>query len=115
MNQKANSPASRHCTGLFAIVFLLLFAGCGRLRDRPHSATLTWKASTSPVIGYNVYRTSMQNGNVRKLTPQPIAATQFVDSTVQAGLRYSYAVTAVDSKGTESRPSDPVVAEVPSR
>jgi len=56
----------------------------------------------------------MMNGNVKKLTPQPITATQFVDPTVQSGLTYSYTVTSVDSKGIEGRPSDPVTAVVPS-
>ena len=96
-----------------AFAILLLVAGCGRLHDRAHTATLTWKASTSPVPGYIVYRRSMQNGNVKKLTPQPITAIQFADSTVQAGLTYSYTVTSVDSKGNESRPSDPVMVRVP--
>jgi fibronectin type 3 domain-containing protein len=113
MKQKENSREPRRRSGALAFAFLLLLAGCGRWRDRPHSVTLTWKASTTPDVRYNVYRTSMMNGNLKTLTPQPITATQFVDSTVQSGLTYSYAVTSVDSKGIESRRSDPAVVTVP--
>jgi fibronectin type 3 domain-containing protein len=113
MNQKENLRESLRSIGLLAFAFLLLLAGCGKVSSRPHSATLTWKASTTPDVRYNVYRTSMMNGNVKKLTPQPITATQFVDPTVQSGLTYSYAVTSVDSKGIEGRPSDAVEVTVP--
>ena len=55
----------------------------------------------------------MVSGNVRKLTPQPIKETRFVDTTVEAGLTYSYTVTSVNAKGEESPPSPPVVRKIP--
>lgn len=113
MNRKAKLTSLRRALAGLAVASVFFLAGCGKSPGRPHSATLTWDASTSAVVGYNVYRTSKLNGNVRKLTPQPINATRFVDSTVQPGLTYSYAVTSVNSKGQESRPSTPALATIP--
>src|ERR1035437_5087257 len=102
----------------FAIVLLL--AGCGRphsaaleVRHNPHSVTLSWVASTSPVAGYNVYRSFPPGAPFMKLTPQPVAGTQYIDTTAEAGNTYTYYVTSVDSKGVESRPSGKTVATVP--
>jgi hypothetical protein len=111
-NTKLTAPWRFH--GLLAFAIVVLLASCGKSHGRPHSVTVSWTAIKSPVVGCNVYRTSMRNGNVKKLTSQPITATQYVDSTVQPGLTYSYTVTSVDSKGNESRPSAPIVAKVPS-
>ena len=92
------------------IAFLL---GCGQSNGGPHSVTLSWAASKSNVVGYNVYRTLLSNGHTQKLNAQPIQATQYVDSTVEAGQAYSYSVTSVDYKGSESPPSEAIVAKVP--
>jgi fibronectin type 3 domain-containing protein len=79
----------------------------------PHSVTITWTASKSPVAGYNVYRVSEPGGPV-KLTPRIVSGTEYTDRTVEAGHTYSYYVTSVDSKGKESRPSGKITATVPS-
>lgn len=89
-------------------------AGCGKLLASPHSVTLSWTASKSPVVGYNVYRTLQGDESRQKLTPLPIPETKYVDSTVEADHIYIYFVTAVDSKGAESIPSASIVAMVPS-
>jgi fibronectin type 3 domain-containing protein len=46
-----------------------------------------------------------------QLLPTPV----FRDMWVAPGQRYTYRVTAVDLAGNESRPSEPVAAEVPQR
>jgi fibronectin type 3 domain-containing protein len=74
---------------------------------------MSWTASTSAVVGYNVYRTSPPDGQRKKLTPQLVTPTQYTDSNVEAGQTYSYVVTSVDSKGIESRPSAVIVVTVP--
>jgi hypothetical protein len=80
----------------------------------PHSATLTWIASTtSTVVGYNIYRGGQSGGPYTKLNTSPVAATTYVDATVQAGQTYFWVVTAVDSSGTESVFSNEVTATVP--
>ena len=48
-----------------------------------HTVTLTWKASTTAGVGYNVYRRDL-SGTV-KLNPQPLTATTYVDRNVQSG------------------------------
>ena len=79
-----------------------------------HSATLTWTASTTQtVVGYNIYRGGQSGGPYTKLNASPVAATTFVDATVQAGQTYFWVVTAVDSSGTESAFSNEVTATVP--
>jgi Fibronectin type III domain len=77
-----------------------------------HSVNLSWKASTSPVVGYNVYRRGT-SGQI-KLNSEPVTGTTYVDSTVQSGQTYFYAIKAVNAKGTESTTSNEVRADVPS-
>jgi hypothetical protein len=78
-----------------------------------HSVTLTWTASTSTVSGYNTYRSTVSGGPYTKLNSTPVAATTYVDSTVQAAQTYFYVVTSVDSSGVESADSTEVSATVP--
>jgi fibronectin type 3 domain-containing protein len=78
-----------------------------------HSVTLNWTASTSTVSGYNVYRSTVSGGPYTKLNSTPIAATTYVDTTVQSGQTYYYVVTSVDSSGVESTDSSEVSAIVP--
>ena len=79
-----------------------------------HSVDLKWKASTSVVVGYHVYRATQSGGPYTKLNSDPIRETHYKDAEVQAGHAYFYAVTAVDSKGHESVFSNQVQAVVPS-
>ena len=78
-----------------------------------HSATLNWTASTSTVIGYDVYRGTVSGGPYTLLNPSPVAATQYVDSTVAAGQTYYYVVTAVASGNVQSADSNQVSAAIP--
>ena len=104
----------------FSLVALSLLAGCGKLRslnaqkeqDNPHSATITWVASVSPVEGYSVYRESPPSAAV-KLTTGLVSGTQYTDKTVEAGHTYLYYVTSVDSKGVESKPSAKIKVTIP--
>jgi len=95
-----NSPAS------------ITLSGTG-VQPVSHSVTLTWTASTSTVSGYNVYRSTVSGGPYTKLNSTLVAATTYVDSTVQAGQTYFYVVTSVDSSGVESADSTEVSATVP--
>ena len=78
-----------------------------------HRVSLSWKASASAVVGYNVYRRGTSGGVVR-VNLEPVAATGYVDSTVQPGQTYFYVAKAVDARGRESTPSNEVRADVPS-
>ena len=102
----------------------LALAGCGRQgqtteappgRSEPHSVTLTWDASTSPVGGYRVYRATNSGDPPTLLTLTPPGTTQYTDNLVEAGRTYFYFVTAFDSANRESVPSNKVSVTVPER
>ena len=107
---------------LFSFVALSLMSGCGKLRSlftppqkdsgNPHSVTIGWNATGSPVQGYNVYRASPPGAPV-KLTTRIVSSTQYTDKTVETGHTYAYSVTSVDFKGTESVPSANITVTVP--
>ncbi len=78
-----------------------------------HAVALNWVASTSAVVGYNVYRGSQSGGPYTQTTSSPVAGTTFTDSAVAAGQTYWYVVTAVASTGAESVYSNEAMAMVP--
>ena len=78
-----------------------------------HTATLDWTASTSTVIGYNVYRGTASGGPYALVNSSLVAGTQYVDSTVLAGQTYYYVATAVASGGVQSVDSNEVSATIP--
>src|SRR5215469_3596685 len=78
-----------------------------------HSVALTWKASTSKVVGYNVYRGTTSGGPYSLITSALDSSTSYSDTSVQAGVTYYYVVTAVNSGGQESVDSNQAKAVVP--
>ena len=78
-----------------------------------HSADLSWVASTSPVVGYNIYRISGLNTSWDKLNSSPVATTSYTDWDAQSGVGYLYAVTSVNSANVESVPSVPMSTTIP--
>ncbi|MGP8155317.1 MAG: immunoglobulin domain-containing protein [Candidatus Acidiferrales bacterium] len=78
-----------------------------------HSVALTWDASTSTVVGYNVYRGTASGGPYTQINPSLVAALDYTDSTVQDSTTYYYVTTAVDSGGNESIYSNEAPAVVP--
>jgi len=59
---------------------------------------LIWQLNTEPdLAGYIVLRGEAPNGPLAPLTPAPIQETTYRDQSVAAGVRYIYAVVAVDS------------------
>jgi fibronectin type 3 domain-containing protein len=78
-----------------------------------HSVDLSWTASTSIVVGYNVYRGTQSGGPYTKINSSLNATTAYTDSTVQSGATYYYVVTAVDATNAESAYSNQAVAVIP--
>jgi hypothetical protein len=78
-----------------------------------HSVSLSWTPSTSVVIGYNSYSSTVSGGPYGKLNASPEAATSYTDNSVNSGSTYFYVVTAVDSNGLEGPFSQEVSAAVP--
>lgn len=65
---------------------------------------LIWDANTDPDLGgYLVLRAEAPGDTLQPLTPQPIRETRYRDTTVTAGVRYVYAVVAVDRAAPPNR------------
>lgn len=70
---------------------------------------------SSDLKGYLVYRAERLDApkdTWTKLTPNPIPATTFKDSSAMTGKIYYYLVTSLDEAGNESAPSEAVEVEV---
>jgi hypothetical protein len=90
----------------------IALSGTG-LAQANHSVSLSWSPSTSTVIGYNSYSSTVSGGPYVKLNTAPVPTTTYTDTTVQSGLTYYYVVTAVDSTNAESTFSTEVPANIP--
>jgi len=80
-----------------------------------HSVDVTWVASTStPLQGYNVYRSAVSGGPYTKLSPTLSPTTLlFTDTTPLSGKQYFYVVTALNTSGAESSASSEVAVTIP--
>ncbi|MEP6915306.1 MAG: hypothetical protein ABJC89_06645 [Acidobacteriota bacterium] len=76
---------------------LAIVAGTGTIN-------LSWDANTeADLAGYIVLRGDGAGGTLQPLTPAPIAGINFEDKTVRAGVRYAYAIVAVDKATPPNR------------
>ena len=81
---------------------------------KPHTVTLTWKASPSHVPGYNVYRKSKSETDYRKINPSLVQGLKYyIDSPVESGATYHYVVRAVDAEGHERANSHEFTIVIP--
>lgn len=82
-----------------------------------HQVSLSWTApsGSDPVVSYDVKRAPAPGGVVGTYvsiaSPEP-TSTSYVDTTVTAGVEYSYEVCSVNSAG-ESVPCPNVVVTIP--
>jgi hypothetical protein len=83
------------------------------VQPQSHRALLTWSPSTSSVVGYQVYASSVSGGPYTRVTNAAVNTASYTDATVQSGETYYYVVTAVDSSATESAYSTQVRAVIP--
>jgi hypothetical protein len=79
---------------------------------RSRSALVRWDASSSPVKGYFVYRSTQAGGPYGRLNATPIIAQTYTDPDVQTGRSYFFVVTAVDDTD-ESGFSEEVSVTIP--
>jgi hypothetical protein len=96
----ANSPTTENVTG-------------SGISGSQHRVTLTWKASGSLVVGYNIYRSGTSGGPYGRINSVLQPSTSYVDASVQSGRTYYYVTTAVISGGKESGFSNQVRAVIP--
>ena len=74
------------------------------------SIKVTWeKERNANTAGFIVLRAPNVDGPYTRLTPQPVAAREFVDTTVRGGTANYYQVVAVNKRGEEGGPSLPSV------
>jgi hypothetical protein len=78
-----------------------------------HSVMLDWTPSTSPVVGYNVYRSTVTGGPYAKLNSSTMPDGPYRDSTVGANLTYFYVVRSVAFTGVESANSAEISVTIP--
>jgi hypothetical protein len=81
--------------------------------NKPHKIVLTWQASTSPVVGYNVYRRDAPGANFHKLNNSLVNGLTFTDDSVENEMTYYYMTRAVDKSGAESTSSNEFTVSVP--
>ncbi|MCL6543839.1 MAG: hypothetical protein K6T61_01305 [Bryobacteraceae bacterium] len=78
----------------------------------PASIELSWDPNSEPdLAGYFVYRAAGEGEFARLVGPLP--APHYSDKEVQTGVRYRYAVSAVDQAGNESARSRSAEASLP--
>jgi hypothetical protein len=64
----------------------------------PDGISLSWNANAeADLAGYVVLRGEAPGDTLQPLTPGPIAETNYRDTTAQSGVRYVYALVAVDT------------------
>ena len=77
----------------------------------PHKVTLTWAASSTAGVTYDVYRGTASGGPYVRLM-SGVSSTSYLDTNVQSGTTYYYVTTAVSSAG-ESPYSNEVQVMIP--
>jgi hypothetical protein len=80
-----------------------------------HSVVLTWVQSTSPVATNSVWRGpgACPQAAFTKIFTSTSPVTTYTDTNVTSGQSYCYYVTASDSSGNQSSPSNTVSGTVP--
>lgn len=78
-----------------------------------HVVKLQWLPSSSTgVVGYNAYRSTVSGGPYTKLVSSLIAGTSYSDANVISGTEYYYVVTSVSADGDESAYSAQIAVHV---
>jgi hypothetical protein len=78
-----------------------------------HSVQLTWQASTSTVVGYNIYRGTTDGGPYGRINSALVTPLNYTDFSVASSTIYYYVTTAVDPTGVESKYSNQATARIP--
>src|SRR5208282_4202480 len=79
-----------------------------------HYVSLSWDPGAENVVGYNVYRGTVQGGPYEQINTALESSTNYTDSPVASGTTYYYVTTEVNTKGEESGYSNVAQAVIPS-
>lgn len=94
-------------------VLLTLLLLCGISEAATHSVLLTWTASATSGVTYNVYR-SLTSGSCKTTTVATgLTATTFTDNAVTNGSTYFYSVDAQNGGGKSACTSPDVQVLIP--
>src|SRR5271168_4890387 len=80
---------------------------------KPPKVVIKWNASTSPVLGYNVYRSTTPGRDYVKINATLVQGLTYTDEVVESGTTYYYVARAVDAANRESVNSNESAATVP--
>jgi hypothetical protein len=80
---------------------------------KTHTVRLNWKAGSSHVAGYNVYRSEVSGQKYQKINPSLVQGLTYADNTVRSGVTYYYVTRAVDDQGHESANSNETSVSIP--
>ncbi|MGO9402336.1 MAG: choice-of-anchor D domain-containing protein [Terriglobales bacterium] len=97
----ANSPTIEQLTGT-------------GVAPASHSVDLSWDTGAENIVGYNVYRGTVQGGPYEQINTALDSSTNYTDSTVVSGTTYYYVTTEVNTLGEESGYSNVAKAVIPS-
>jgi hypothetical protein len=103
--------SSNSSTGATTVVSL-----SGTALAAAYQVNLAWNAPQNPpvaIAGYNVYRATGSSTTYQMVNPSLDSATSFSDTSVQAGMAYTYYVESVDSSGVSSAPSTSYAVTIP--
>jgi len=100
ISNAANSPTVAQLTGT-------------GVTSSSHTVDLSWDAGAENIVGYNVYRGTVQ-GTYQQINTALDSSTNYTDSTVASGTTYYYVTTEVSTKGEESGYSNVAKAVIPS-
>lgn len=78
-----------------------------------HGVCLTYVASTTPSVTYNLWRGTITGGPYVQLNTSPTANLFFLDTTAAVSTTYFYVATAVDAAGDQSAYSNEASATTP--
>jgi len=78
-----------------------------------YNVALSWNASSSSAIGYNLYRGTQSGGPYAKLNSSPLSATNYTDSNTSSGTTYYYVSTSVNAESQESEYSNQASVTIP--
>lgn len=82
----------------------------------PYQVRLGWEEPVDkelPIAGYYILRAISGNKNYQLLNPLLDTGLEYVDETVQDGVRYDYVVESVDIYGVPSEPSEVFSLTIP--
>lgn len=94
-------------------ILLIVPLLCGMAAAATHSVLLTWTASPTSGVTYNVYR-SLTSGSCKTTTVTTgLTATTFTDNAVISGTTYFYSVDAQNGGGKSACTSPDVQVLIP--